>query len=83
MTLEVRTRSFRASRQHHTKNLAASTATRVIPAQLMRPDDDGHDNGLAIIQGTRFVGVLTEEDARRVADGIHDILDIFEREAAA
>ncbi|MFE8884927.1 hypothetical protein ACFYLX_03670 [Pseudarthrobacter enclensis] len=83
MTPETRSRGFRASRSHYEKNLAASEATRVVPAQLLHPDDYGHDKGIAMFQGIRFVGVLTEQDARRVADDIHDLLDTFEQEKAA
>lgn len=81
MTLSMRGRAFRASSTHYEKNRSASAATRVVPALLIQAEDQSHEDGIAIFQGHRFVGILTQEDARRVADDIHDLLDTLEQAA--
>lgn len=78
MTFQKRDRRFLADQYHYQKNLDGSAATEVIAAVLTHPGGRSHEDGIAIMRGGFFTGVLTLEDARRVADSIHDLVDAME-----
>jgi hypothetical protein len=78
MTRQKRVRPFLADPYHYQKNLDGSATTEAIPAVLTHPGGRSHDDGIAIMRGGFFTGVLTLEDARRVADSIHDLIDAAE-----
>ncbi len=78
MTLPEHRRPFRAPSHLYKKNLEGSAATFVIPAMLTPASGREKADGVAIMRGGFFVGVLTLEDARRIADSIHDLIDAVE-----
>lgn len=78
MTLPENRRPFRAPMHLHQKNLEGSAATFVVPAMLTPASGREKVDGVAIMRGGFFTGVLTLEDARRIADSIHDLLDAVE-----
>lgn len=78
MTLPEHHRPFRAPGHLYQKNLEGSAATFVVPATLTPTSGRGNVDGVAIMRGGFFTGVLTFEDARRIADSIHDLIDAME-----
>lgn len=71
-------RPFRAPRHLQQKNLEGSAAAFVVPAMLTPMSGREDLDGVAIFRGNFFAIALTLEDARRIADSIHDLIDAME-----